>query len=256
MQHYQIIYDPVQVLDFLRKFIPDDETLSISFKIFARRKYNSALPDSEYILNRTFIPGGTSAESAMRKLWRQHVPVGSYVDKNDVAIPPDSMCAYAVLKPKNPLRALSSTMKQCMDDVCEGKRTRNPYGLLNTIMAKPESDAIGGPKYTQIDLDTKDPEHIRVTCEVLDSTGVSDAIVSITETHGGYHIVYIKSKTIDSHRLHEFKLTTVFEKTSNDGKIVKDYWFSQTNQPLVVIPGTIQGGFKATNRTFSDLRTL
>jgi len=146
--HYQIIYDQEQVVAFLNKYIPDEETRGISFTIFARRKYNSSLPDSEYILNRTFIAGGTTGQSAARKLMRQHVPIGSYVDKNEKAIPADSMCVYAVLKPKDPLRALSITMKKCLDDVCDGKKTRNAYGLLNTIMAKPDSDATGGAKYT------------------------------------------------------------------------------------------------------------
>jgi len=88
----------------------------------------------------------------------------------------------------------------------------------------------------------------------MDTAMVSDSIVSITETRGGFHIVYVKSKAINSRLLHEFKLETEFKKTAVDGTIVKDYWFSQTNQPLVVIPVTLQGGFKATNVTLEQFK--
>lgn len=248
LEHYQIIYDAQQVRDFLEKYIPleSESDLSISLMLFARRKYAPSLPRSEYILNRTFVAGGSTTDMAYRKLWRQHVPVGAYVDSNGKAVPNEALCVYAVLKPKNTLKALSVTVKECMDTMIDGGKTRDPYGLYIVNIAKSDSSSTQARyKYCQIDLDTKEPEHLAKTCQILEQCCVREHITSITETRGGFHIVYRKDKGIDSKTLHEFKGKTAFQKEAHDGRPVTDYWFSQTNQPLVIIPGTFQGGFRA-----------
>lgn len=105
------MYDTEQVKNFLKLFIPDDKRpeLCISLMLFARRKYHSDLAKSEYTLNRTFITGGTPLDTAIRKIWKLHVPVGCYKDSKDMVIPNNALCIYAILRPKNMLKALSVT---------------------------------------------------------------------------------------------------------------------------------------------------
>lgn len=248
IMNHEIIYDKQQVLEFLTPFIPnkDEPELCISLMLFARRKYHTGLAKGEYVLNRTFIAGGTTPDTAVRKLWKLHVPVGCFIDSNDVVIPNNALCVYAVLKPKNMLKALSTTSKQCMDILTDGLKMNNPYKLFEINIGKSDSDIrTGNGKFVQIDLDTKDPDRLKSTCQVLEQSDARLHIISITETRGGYHIVYRKNKDINHKMLYEFKEQSKFRKQAHDGTQVSDYWFSQTNQPLVIVPGTYQGGFKA-----------
>ena len=100
-------------------------------------------------------------------------------------------------------------------------------------------------KLMQIDLDTKDPIKLQETRVILQKTGVLERIIFTVETKNGYHIIYKKSDAIDNKALHEHKLSTTVKKTARNGDTTIDYLFSITNQPLVVVPGTYQGGFQA-----------
>ena len=75
--------------------------------------------------------------------------------------------------------------------------------------------------------------------------GVKDLVKIVVETRGGYHIVYQSSKSIKHKELWEFAQSTAFFKDNREGKPIKDHWFSITNQPNVIIPGTYQGSFQA-----------
>jgi hypothetical protein len=102
----------------------------------------------------------------------------------------------------------------------------------------------------QIDLDTKDHSELEKTKNLLRETGVLQHIVCAVETKNGYHIVYTKEKGIDHKKLYEYKKSTAIKKPNVQGKLTTDYIFSITNQPLIIIPGTIQGTFKA---KFTDI---
>lgn len=245
--NYHIIHNMSEVKDFMATYIPTDPALCISPVLFARRKYCETLQQSEHVLQRLFISGGSSPESATRKLLRLQTLVGSYVDRDDeTPIPNMSLCVYAIIRPKNSLKALSSTARECMDALIDGQPGRDPRKLYDINIGKNEySSTDPQHKYTQIDVDTKDQTQLEQVQDILEQCRVRIHITSITETRGGYHIVYRKSKKIDHKRLHDFGKTTAFKKLAHDGKQVTDHWFSQTNQPLVIIPGTYQGGFKA-----------
>eukprot|EP00039_Didymoeca_costata_P020793 m.342463 g.342463 ORF g.342463 m.342463 type:complete len:265 (-) comp21399_c0_seq1:78-872(-) len=246
--HYELVWDQDAVRDFLRHFIPtaEEPNRCITMILFARRKYNASLPKSEYILDRMFLPGDKDEKYGCRLLVRQHVPVGAYVDNLENPIPPDSLCVYAVLHHKSMTRAFSETMLKMMGDFDDKVTPHNLLSAFKVNIPKETSNVPMGVKLTQIDLDTKDPEQLKQTCEVLDKVGIKEHLISITETRGGYHLVYKRGgKDIDHRAFHDFQETTKFKKIGFDGKEAEDKWLSTTHQPLVIIPGTYQGGFKA-----------
>lgn len=119
----------------------------------------------------------------------------------------------------------------------------------------------------QIDVDSKDPEFLKTFKQVLVDTRVSQTVVCVVETKNGFHIVFRKSKTCDLKTLHEYRSTTApfapkkaqttvegsadIAPIANNAKKGKkpngeiEYAFTMTNEPLVIVPGTYQGGFEA-----------
>lgn len=132
-----------------------------------------------------------------------------------------------------------------MEKLIDGEPVHNPYKLFEINIARGDSDTSADGKFIQIDLDTKSSDKLDMTRKVLNESDARKHIVSVTETRGGFHIVYRKDKTINHKMLYEFKQQTTFQKPAHDGRMVSDHWFSQTNQPLVIVPGTYQGGYKA-----------
>jgi hypothetical protein len=99
-------------------------------------------------------------------------------------------------------------------------------------------------KYKQIDLDTKDIDKVRSVRDLLSSLNIH--VTMCIETRGGFHMLFPRNANKDTMKsLYEFKQKTSSKKPDINGKIVTDYWFSITNQPMVIMPGTYQGGFPA-----------
>ena len=100
-------------------------------------------------------------------------------------------------------------------------------------------------KLVQIDFDTKDIKEVENAKKVFEKVGILKRLVCVVETKNGYHIVYQNSRTeIDGKILHEYRLSTKMITTTRTNKKLEAPVFSITHEPLVVIPGTYQGGFK------------
>ena len=91
----------------------------------------------------------------------------------------------------------------------------------------------------------KEEDKVQQTKELLHASNIIQFLKICVETRGGYHLIFAKDKKIDNKLIHNFKITTKFTKQTIDGKDVSDYWFSISSEPNVIVPGTIQGGFKA-----------
>lgn len=186
-------------------------------------------------------------DKVIRKILRLHVPVECYLDSNNNPISNQSLCMYALIQPKSQIKALSLTVKECMDKLSDNEPPTNVLNLfkknIGKNIGKNICDALGD-KYRQIDLDTKQHDQLAETIKTLKLSGVIPYIKTITETKGGYHIIYIKNESIGYKWLYKLTVTSKFKKISHDGKEITDNWFSITNQPLVVVPGTFQGGFQ------------
>ena len=247
-QNYEIIHDPSQVIEFLKIFIPENVHNVMEISLFSRRKYCSRLSKSEYILHRVLIDGTNEdktspnyTQSALRKLYRLHVPVGSFVDDNG-AIPQESLALYALLTPKSPLRAMSKVLTKCLDDVMNGNPVPRPHKKLIAEISR--TDAVGQQQYSVIDLDSKDENNVETTKEVIKKANLIPYIKLCTETKNGYHIIFEKNSKIDRKMLYEFKKDTMFYKKNRENQNAKDYWFSISGSAITVVPGTYQGGFK------------
>lgn len=244
MDHHHIIHDPSQVKIFAELFVPLKAHQAINLSLIARRKYAPTLTESAYILQRVIIGGDenrTRAEDHLyRYLLRLECPVGSYIDKEERPIPDESLAVYAFIDPKDTIKALSSTLHECVERMSNGDSLPNAFNLYKEQITKTKS--IGGEKYRQLDIDTKDSENIQIVRDLLFRAKIKPLIT--VETRGGYHVIYRNKKEIDHKFLHDFKKSTVFEKPNVYGVSTKDYWFSITGYSMMIVPGTYQGGFK------------
>ncbi len=242
---YKLIHDPEQIKQFGKLFLPTENRLVINLSLVARKKYAPELPDLVYILQRVIVGGDADREKAAnhlsRYVMRLETPIGSYIDKNDQPIPNEALALYAFIDPKDTVKALSATLHECVEKISNGESVPNAFNLYKDQINKSKSPTTG-KQYRQIDLDTKDPDQIETVKAVLEKTGVK--VLMAIETRGGYHLIYEHDRAINNKALYEFKETTKFEKLDRNGKPTKDHWFSIPSSPMVIVPGTYQGGFK------------
>lgn len=258
--NYQIIYDQQQVYDFAQLFIPESIQHLIVIRLMSRRKYFPSLPKSKYILNETFISGipkdNISARHLasfdfVKKLYRLHVPIGSYTDSNNNPIPQDSLALYTLISPKDPVKAMSQTLNKCLDKLLISQEINKPYNLYRNEISKTDAKINKFDtkinkfdKLVVIDLDTKDSDNIKLVNEILIKANIIPHLKMCIETKNGYHLVYNEGSDIDNKLIYEFKSTTLYYKDNINGKPHKDYWFSKNILSKVIIPGTLQGNFK------------
>lgn len=242
---YQVIYDSEQINQFAELFLPTKDHLVINLSLVARKKYAPELPDQVYILQRVIVGSEQDREKAKNNLHRHvmrlETPIGSYVDKNEKAIPNEALALYAFIDPKDTVKVLSATLNECVEKISNGEKLPNAFNLYKDHLNKSKSPTTA-EQYRQIDLDTKEPDRVEAVKVLLDKTGVQ--VLIAVETKGGYHLVYKHDRAINNKVLYDFKERTKFEKVDREGKKVKDYWFSITSTPMVIVPGTYQGGFK------------
>lgn len=244
-QNYKIIYDPEQVQTFLKLFSPKCSQDVLEFLLFARRKYCPSLSKGEIILSRTFIDNNdsTSELRSLRKLYRLHVPIGSFVHgPKEESIPQESLALYASLIHKCPIKAMTKTLTKCLDDIITGNNNYRCHKLFKAEISR--SNSTSSIQYDVIDLDSKESDKVQSVIELIKESNLTSFIKICIETKNGYHIAFEKNKEINRKLLYEFKTKTIFYKENNKGQSVKDYWFSITNTPIVIVPGTLQGGFK------------
>lgn len=250
-KHYQVVYDPKQVKKFATIFLPKSTQQCLVIYLCARRKYDQNLSKSQLILNRTIIHGGRDdslqdiGDNFVRKLYRHHVPIGSYVHDSNIPISQEAMCTYALLVPKDPIKAMTKVLPKFVESLIERTVVPKPFNALVNEVGKTNAVVPKEEQLMMVDLDTKDQEHLEQTRDLLVASNVSKHVKICIETRGGYHIIYTKGGDIDSKRLFDFKLATKFLKPNVHGDMVPDYWFSLAKAAMSIIPGTLQGGFKA-----------
>ncbi len=239
---YQVIHDPIQVMEFINLFIPDQKHHALVFQLFARRKYNAVLSKSEFILNRIIIGGNIMPAMALKSIQKLEIPIGYYTGSNDECIPNDSLALYCLLRPKDMVKAMSKTLTQCINFLSSDDEPRNPMSMYKVEIGKSGYNC-KDDKLMQIDLDSKDAVVIHEVKKLFEKINLT--VLMTVETRGGYHIIYHKSSDIDYKSLYEYTMKNVVEHIGHDGKKYKDKVFSICNEPNVIVPGTYQGGFKA-----------
>ncbi len=248
---YKIIYDGDQVKRFIKMFMPKSSQQCLVIYLCARRKYYPSLTGSEFILDRLIFHGGNADQidnlcsTFLRKLYRWHTPVGTFVHGDDASIPQEALCVYALLLPKDPIKAMGKLWPKLIDALTDGNEVAKPFSFYKKEIGKTNAVVPKEEQLMMVDLDTKDPEKLEQTRDLLITTNISKHIKIIIETKNGYHIIYTKSGDIDGKRLFEFKTTTKFMKPNVNGKPTADFWFSIAKAAMSIIPGTLQGGFEA-----------
>ena len=136
MSHHKIIHNPEAVKAFSALFIPEQKHHAIVFYTFSRRKYWPDLPKSEYLINRTILPGQSSPDRAYRSLLKLECPVGSYTgdmmnNGEPYIIPNNSTIIYCLIRPKDTIKALAKTLTYCVSALSgdTGTPMLCPYGL-------------------------------------------------------------------------------------------------------------------------------
>lgn len=235
---YQIVHDPEQVKQFFTVFTPQRRDYAIVFQLFARRKYNELIPQQTQVLNRTIISGGTPEVESLQHVLRLEVREGLYNVK-DVPVPGDSLALYCLIQPKDMLMAMTKTVTDCVSNIQTGF-LRSPFKMYREEIGK--TSVQGETRLLQIDLDSKDEVIVKEVQELLKAAGVRP--VMAIETRGGFHIVYKKESHINSKMLWEYSNKHKVEVTRRTGTTERVNLFTITHEPSVIIPGTIQGGFK------------
>lgn len=246
MTTHSLIHNREDIYTFASLFHIEKKHLALCLNLTMRKKYYPIPSSGTNIINRIIITGGKDFENKLyQAILKLEPPVGSYID-GDVIVPNEALALYALLEPKDTIKALSRTMAKCVEAMTDLEEMPNAYSLYRTEIGK---CSIKNKKYRQIDLDTKDIDKINIVNSMLKRLNVF--IIICIETRGGFHIVYTArhddiylGKDINR-ELYAFKQTTAFEKENIEGHMVKDYWFSITSDPNIIVPGVYQGGFPA-----------
>jgi len=213
-----------------------------------RRKYWPSLSRATTIINRSAVSGNTDfIKRFHQSILKLETPMETYTDE-ELIVPTEAMAIYVIINPCNTIKALSKTLTRCMDAIMEGEDISG-YSIYREEL--PNAGGSCKERYRQIDLDTKEIEKVQIVDELLTEIGIT--IVVCIETRGGFHIIVNAGEDRSVYkRLYEFKATTSFKKPNVNGSVVMDHWFSITNQPVVILPGTYQGGFPSRIITLSD----
>lgn len=261
---HELIHNPADIEQFAGLFEVKSKSFALCHYLTMRRKYFPALSHGTTIINRSAVPGGTHfAKRFHQSILKLETSVGTYTD-NELVVPTEAMAIYVIINPCNTIKALSKTLTRCMDAILAGEEI-NGYSIYREELPKatkslqvdrsksdlPKTIASSKEHYRQIDLDTKEVAQVQLAADLLTETGVQ--VVVCIETRGGFHIIITAGEDRSVYkRLYEFKSKTAFKKPNVNGETVTDHWFSITNQPVVILPGTYQGGFPARIISLTD----
>lgn len=232
---HKFVHNEKDIERFANVFEIKSQHLAMGVGILTRRKYLPTTPKGTKIWDRVIVTG---SDKFLKKFTRT---VRNFETRAE-DIPDEAFAIYALIEPKNTVKALSKTMNECVTAMTKNEETPDAYELFHNTILKIESSS--DEKYLQIVLDTKEPTKVKIVRDLLIEHKVP--IVISIETFKGFHIIYTnKHKSEFGRKLHDFKVTTCSQKLNDRGEPVTKYWFSIMRHPNVVVPGTIQRGFPA-----------
>jgi hypothetical protein len=228
---YQFIVDEVEVRKFYKHHLSkyaDSKYLSFIIIPIARRKYWDKLSVSQFTVNTKLQSTREDEDNFVQEIRKYEVKEGLYND-NGVPIPRDAFGFYITANPMNELKGYFLFQKE-INGYIEQMVSRNevPHFKMMSVYKSclhkcPEND------YVKLDVDTKDYEHIDELKQLFKKHGIVPHLV--IESRGGYHVVLEKKKLGKEH------------KTLYDFCTANETWVTVEKNPLLVIPGTAQGGF-------------
>jgi len=231
-----LIYDKRLIKEWIDEVVPEPEGDEVFIAILcARKKYSPAISRSEEMLDKVILKGDKSA--IYRRLCKfLRVEEGDYIDFNSKkSIPLDAMVVYFDLYPKSTLKAISpwfKTINQWLYDAINNPEfNRATFRKIDTKLFSAIAKSNSRKPVRVVDIDNKD--------KIYDVLPLVPEPEWITETRGGWHLIY---QVTDKNRLKE--LGKIYhELVSKEFKgVIEIQW----HQAQTVIPGTMQGGFKVT----------
>ena len=233
VDYHRIIHDEQQVLEcadiLLHGQKPGQTRIMM---ILFRKKYD---PEIAHI-HRDPVPH-TLVTSDNRDIFlslisRYECRVGSYTHTRGTAPMSDkSLAMYMTLDAKSIIHGLHKTAAHFYELSLSGQNgedagTQFTERILHSNIHK--SDAQGGDRYYDIDIDTKDPTLLEKVGTLL--SPYRHIIKMAIETRGGYHVVLERRRGGVS-----IKSLYYYSRDSNVVEIKRD--------SMIPIPGTMQGGF-------------
>ena len=241
-KYHEFMWNPSDVKEFAKLFNIKEKHLAMCIYLTARRKYYPELSDISLIVNRGIVCGGDYFENDFhRTILKLNTPIECYEDEG-LPIPTEAFGIYVIINPKDTFKALAASMFRCVDHISKGEEMINAFKAFKVELPK---TSLKTDKYKQIDIDTKEVGKISSVNDLFESLQFKP-LLSV-ETRGGFHIVYnCEAENIKqiNKSFYEFKQNTLMIKSNPKHKPTKDYWFSVTKEPMIILPGTFQGGFK------------
>jgi hypothetical protein len=243
--YHSFIGDESQIREFYRQHIGKYQNQNYySFIIvpIARRKYWSLLSTSQENMGTKIFSSQKDEDRFVNELQLYEVKCGLYKDKKDQIIPTEALAFYITANPMNEMKAFFAMQREVSEkleimltfDKGQNKKEPNMISLYKKCLHKSDENF-----FNKLDVDTKDPEKIETLKIFLRDAMIRPELV--IETRGGYHILLNKSsiKGVKNEKLYRF-----IEKANNNLGI-EDKWIAIEKNPLLIIPGTYQGGFLA-----------
>jgi len=224
-----LLVDKYACEEFLDTVFPnlrDDEVLIAI--ICARKKYSEALSTSQEMLDKMIIKT-EDIGSIVDKLFKFGVVAGIYKDyKLNTYISPSAMAMYIDLYPKSSIKAFfefTKTINNWMYEAMNNQHfNKHVFRRLDSKLFSAIAKCNSRKPYTIVDVDRKDVN----LPNILEH--VSDEPLWISETRGGYHIIFKRSNIVNR--------DIVFLKSNFD------YIEVQFSQGLTPVVGSLQGMFE------------
>ena len=220
---YEIIKNEEALKDFI-DWLPQTENYEQYYvALFSRKKY---APDNEACsYDKTQLKRFTSSkELLLRKIRQLECPVGSYLGKNNLPIPQESLALYISLNPRDFHAAFFRTISEFAKILqsFDKENCKNPHQeVLNVIQT---SNSL--TRFHVFDIDTKSEEKLKEICSILGDN------YDLIETRGGYHVL-----------VHHAKISEIPKQEKGNWYVAMKKIADVVGDCLTPIPGTTQGNF-------------
>lgn len=254
MTHYSLIHDRDQVRQFFethkaRIFSLDEEAPAKSdravlreervclIQLCARKKYAPELSRSERIFERKLAEFDGSAELFLQQLLRFEAPIGAFVESGTgTVVPAHAFALYMTLNPASTVDAFAHAAAQIQEKLLEAARghevgTPSPFNLLFSAC-----HTQAGGRFEKLDVDSKEAANIAALRQLFAEHAVRPEFV--IESKNGFHVV-LDNKTSYQSKTGRKALLAFCEEHESWIRIE-----AKSTHPSVVVPGTLQGGFR------------
>ena len=224
------IQNEVELKNFLSRCGPllkEDEVLI--YFVFVRKKYCPEVKNHHQMVFRDIIRNG-NIEGIINRI--KNIP-NIFLNYDTLkSYNPECYSLYLDLNPKSCLKAYMLFTKQMNDLLYQA--IKDPYRKYEFNMIKKKlmssiHKSNSRQPYILVDIDIKDIEFMK---NII--SDIEEKPVWISETHGGYHLIYNKTSRVCKYLYQEIRV--------NLQKHIKDKTIEIQSEVMTPLPGILQGG--------------